>query len=329
MTSPDNGAYGAGSDIVDFILGCTFEIWEEGQVGLIDRYYSEDCPVYSLSGLAHGSRAMIDATARHNVAYPNPVLLGDDVIWSGSPDTGFYSSHRVIRPPVLNKGPTLFGPATGRPVAALNIADCIVEDGVITREWLLRDTYATVVQLGFDPLSAAEKLAEEFSSAHRVWVEKEHRRLANVDNPGIEPRLPPPTSELQGFAQQVIAAAWLGDRRAVFTDAYASYATLHRSPIRRSIGRDEIAAHYASIRNGIDAEQVSVDHLAVQAHGSGGCNVAIRWSVTGTHRGELCSVAGTGKPVFVLGATHWRIIADRIVAEWTVFDEIAVLAQTI
>ena len=36
----------------------------------------------------------------------------------------------------------------------------------------------------------------------------------------------------------------------------------------------------------------------------------------------------SGKPMFVLGVTHWRCINDRISAEITVFDDLAVLSQT-
>jgi hypothetical protein len=35
------------------------------------------------------------------------------------------------------------------------------------------------------------------------------------------------------------------------------------------------------------------------------------------------------KPVYILGVTHWLLVDGRIAAEWTVFDELAVLAQTL
>jgi len=48
MTATNTGAYSAADDLVDYILGITFEIWEEGGVDLIDQYYSADTVVYVL-----------------------------------------------------------------------------------------------------------------------------------------------------------------------------------------------------------------------------------------------------------------------------------------
>ena len=37
MTATHPGAYSADDDLVDYILGITFEIWEEGRVDLVDQ----------------------------------------------------------------------------------------------------------------------------------------------------------------------------------------------------------------------------------------------------------------------------------------------------
>ena len=34
-----------------------------------------------------------------------------------------------------------------------------------------------------------------------------------------------------------------------------------------------------------------------------------------------------GHPLFMMGSSHLRLVASQIVEEWTVFDEVAVLAQ--
>jgi len=38
-------------------------------------------------------------------------------------------------------------------------------------------------------------------------------------------------------------------------------------------------------------------------------------------------IAATGKPVFIMGVTHRRIIDGCIAVEWTVFDSLGVLSQ--
>ena len=56
MTEGRTGAYGPDDDIVDFILGITFEIWEERGVELIHQYYAKDCIVWGLDGITHGAQ---------------------------------------------------------------------------------------------------------------------------------------------------------------------------------------------------------------------------------------------------------------------------------
>lgn len=111
--------------------------------------------------------------------------------------------------------------------------------------------------------------------------------------------------------------------------AYAEYAVVHRSPIELHSGRKAILNHFGELRNAVAVDGVAVDHVAAQPYGHGGQHVAVRWAVAGTHRGDLLGRAATGKPVFVLGSSHWRIVADRIAAEWTVFDGLGVLAQIV
>ena len=90
---------------------------------------------------------MIDGTRRVLEAFPDRLLLADDVIWSGCAEKGYYSSHRIVSP-MTNDGPSAYGPPTGKRVWTLTIADCIVEGGRITREYLLRDHYSLVNNWG-------------------------------------------------------------------------------------------------------------------------------------------------------------------------------------
>ena len=79
MTSPQKGAYGFEHDIVDYILGITYEIWEERGVDLIHQYYSEDCVIWGLDGITRGAGAVVDATHATLEAFPDRRLLGEDV----------------------------------------------------------------------------------------------------------------------------------------------------------------------------------------------------------------------------------------------------------
>lgn len=328
MTPSVNGAYGPDNDIVDYILGITFEIWEERGVDLIHRYYDADIAVYALDGITRGAAGMVDGTNAMLEAYPDRLLLVDDVIWSGSRKDGYYSSHRIISP-MTNEGPTLFGPATGRKVRILTIADCIVEDGVITGEWLIRDNHALVTQLGHDPAACARIVAERRSAESDDWMTREIKRLEEAGVPGSRGPLPGAAADLPYFASAVLASVWKHGDAATIEAAYAPYAVAHRSPIELYSGRDAISGHYAKLRSGLSIDGISVDHIAVQPYDEEGLKVAVRWSAAGRHVGNYLDLEGTGRPVFLLAETHWRIENGRIAVEWMVLDGLGVLSQLV
>ncbi len=315
MTATQHGAYGADDDLVDYILGITFEIWEQGGVDLIEQYYGPDTVVYGLDGITHGSKAMIDGTNAVLAAFPDRLLLGDDVIAKGDSHDG-YSSHRVLSP-ATNTGDSMFGPATGKALRFMNIADCVVEEGVITLEWLARDNLAQVRQLGFDVRDCAALLKEKQSSELLRWFEDERARLESADA-GYDVDTP---------SQELLSALWQSGDTSALEKAYAPYAVMHRSPVEIVSGRDGIIDHFARLRGAFDVSAVSVDHVVEQPAGSSAKHAATRWAVSGKHVGEFLGAKATGRPVYIMGVTHRRIVDGRIAVEWTVFDSLSVLSQ--
>jgi predicted ester cyclase len=325
MTATHKGAYGANDDLVDYILGITFEIWEERGIDLIQQYYGPDTVVYSLEGITHGSTAMIDGTNAVLEAFPDRLLLGDDVIGKGDSRSG-YSSHRVLSP-MTNMGDSTFGPATGKAVRIMNMADCVVEEGVITKEWLVRDNLALVRQLGFDVQESAALLKSKHTPELTAWFVEETERLSSLATAADNAVRGNAGSDPEQFSQQVLNALWMTGDATSIESAYAPYAVLHRSPIEIVSGRVAIAEHYAGLRGAFDCTAASVDHIAVQAAGEHALHVAARWSVCGIHAGEYLGVAATGKPFYIMGVSHRRIVDGRIAVEWTVFDSLALLSQ--
>jgi predicted ester cyclase len=295
---------------------------------LIRQYSGADTVVYCLDGIIRGASEMIDGTKAMLAAYPDRLLIPDDVIWSGNQQDGYYSSHRIISP-MTNQGPTPFGPATGKKVQILTIADCVVEQGVITGEWLYRDNLALVRQLGFDGVDSARIVAARRNGECNAWIATEIDRLAGAGVARYSEQVVDPLADPERFAQQVIANNWSHGVTASVESSYAPYAVQHRSPIEVYSGRDAVSGHYRNLRDAIDVYGVSVDHVAVQPADSQGLRIAVRWTVAGRHCGDYQGVAASGKPVFVLGASHWHIEAGRIAQEWTIFDSLAVLSQMV
>lgn len=320
------GAYDADDDIVDFILGITFEIWEERGVELIHEYYAADCVVWGLDGITHGAAEVVDATRKTLEAFPDRRLLGEQVIWSGDRADGYYSSHRLLST-ATNQGPTVYGPATGARIQMRNIADCVVENGVVTREWLVRDNMLLVRQLGADPVRAAHDMAEARTDEHRDWLAAETARVRSVSVPEALVGSPP-ERDAESFAWRTLRACWTGDEDA-FETLYAPYCVLHRSPVDHYSGRGDVFDYYRALREALGDVRFSVDHIATERFGDNGVDIAARWTVAGEHAAELAGIKATGRPMFVLGVTHWRVVAGRIVGEMTVFDDLALLSQAV
>ena len=144
-------------DFPDYILGITNEIWEKRGIETWYDYYSENIPVRSPEALVIGNQNVIDATRATLSEFPDRELLGEDVIWSGSPEEGMLSSHRILSTATHN-GNGVFGKATGKRLVYRVIADCHAINNQINDEWLVRDQGSIVKQLGWQPKNYAEDL---------------------------------------------------------------------------------------------------------------------------------------------------------------------------
>jgi predicted ester cyclase len=325
-TGQEQPAYGADCSVTDYILGITFEIWEEGRVDKILEYYSEDCPVYGLDGITRGAAQMVEQTHATLKAFPDRLLLGDDVIWTGTVSNGF-SSHRVLSP-MTNLGDSAFGPATGRSVRVMNMADCEITDSQISREWLVRDNLALVRQLGFDPMKSARALAAGLNSELSEWLRQEYKRVIGSHS-ALDIPAPWHGSDDAEMAHRVLTNCWLEGNRQQLESVYAPYSVLHRAPLRIYSGRDELLAHYDAWRRVMPDAKINIDHVCGQPFGADGRHIAVRWGVAGTQQDAFSGCEASGQPLFILGVTHWRVLAGRIISEWTVFDELALMAQSL
>ena len=137
-------------DFPDYILGITKEIWEDRGLATLNHFYSKDIPVRSPGSIVFGNEGVIAATMSTLAEFPDRRLLGEDVIWSGSPEEGMLSSHRILTT-ATHLGDGVYGKASGKKLRYRVIADCHAINNQINDEWLIRDQGAVVRQLGWDP----------------------------------------------------------------------------------------------------------------------------------------------------------------------------------
>ena len=318
--------YGADHHLVDYILGITHEIWEGGGMELILDYYHPEVSVYALEGVTHGAQAMTDGSKAVLAAFPDRMLFGEAVIWSEEAGGDRLSSHRIFSP-MTNLGESKFGPATGARVELMIIADCLVRDGRIVEEWLVRDNLALVRQLGLDPVEAARQVGQSTDARSLEWRSSELARLAEVPQGFAQG-----TSEAEAIAGRLLSGLWqseMGDMARSVEACYAPYAVLHRSPVEYYSGRPAVLGHYQDACRAFGNRRVSLDHLAARPFDDQGMDLAVRWTMRCTHSGDYLGQPATGKSLLILGISHWRLFGGRVLREWTLFDGLAVLAQII
>ena len=102
-------------NLTDYILKITYQIWEQKDVESIRKYYSDSIPVRSPSGVIIGPEPVVKATYATLNEFPDRQLLGEDVIWIGNDQEGYFSSHRILtRASHLKDG--LYGKASNKKI---------------------------------------------------------------------------------------------------------------------------------------------------------------------------------------------------------------------
>ena len=111
-------------NIVDYIVRITHRIWETDASGVeyIAACYAPDSLVYDDYGLQTGSKKIVADTHHTTGAVPGIVLDAEEVIWAGDDGTGFHTSH-LTRIQGKNTGPSRYGPATGKDISVMVIAN--------------------------------------------------------------------------------------------------------------------------------------------------------------------------------------------------------------
>lgn len=312
--------------IVDFILRITHRIWEGKQVGLCRDYYSSTCPVYSLAGITIGSEEVLQNTLNILATFPDRTLNPDKVIWSGNDRGGFHSSHRLTSV-MTHLGNNEFGMATGRQAVIQVIAHCVCLNNQVIEEWLVRDNYSLVSQLGLDPVEFAKEKAktDEPRKEFQDWYNGEILRLKNSAR---KDRISPedtqskdPESVIQDHLHNIWNQRLVGDVRC----AYDKDATLTGPSGRNLRGHNEIMAFYISMLATLSNLIFSPDHICILPDGNLDFDVSVRWTITGQHTGHGLYGQPCGGNILILGESHYRLSKSQIMQEWTVFDELAVL----
>ncbi len=299
--------------IEHYITAITERIWEGRGIDLVRRFYTPGCIVRTPGGVTTSVEDVVRSTLETLQMFPDRQLLPEDIVWSGDPAAGFYSSHRILSP-MHHRGAGLYGPATGRAVQVRTIADCAVRDNQVYEEWLVRDQAAIVRQLGLDP--------ERFA-AEAVAYEEPHPAMAPA---GLYAPVVARDREAAFYAE-TLERLWNDTALGEVAHRYASAASLASPGGEQGVGRAVVEGVLIGYLASFPDARLRIDHLIARQDPGRPVRVAARWEVQGTHSGRGRFGTPGGTPVRFMGISHAHVVDGRIVAEWMLVDEVALWMQ--
>lgn len=317
------------TDFPDYILGITREIWEERGIATLHQYYADDIIVRSPSSLVTGNQGVIAATMATLAEFPDRTLLGEDVIWSGTPEDGMLSSHRLLST-ATHLGHGAYGRATGRKLTYRIIADCHAINNQINDEWLIRDQGAIVQQMGLDAKDfARDQIAREGGPDACV------RPLTPAtDRAG--PYTGRGNDNEWGMRYGDVLTQVMGAAFSVIPTAYDRAANLFHPSGVHGYSHGDADRFWMGLRSSFPDAQFAIHHIIGRDDPHMPPRAALRWSLTGKHSGWGAFGPPSGAAVHVMGLSHaefgpWAGVDSRagpgIRREYVLFDEIAVWKQ--
>ncbi len=311
-------------DFVDYIMRCTHRIWEEKNIGLCRTHYADDVVMHTLAGPGVGAESVVQGTIGALGMSSDRQVIGQDVVWSEDADGTLYSSHRINGQMTHMGDDAMLGAATFRGTGATTIADCACRANCIVEEWLVRDNWRAVAQVGGDPWAlaqtqaAADKAGDPARHRWRTDAIAVVRRGRDVAIEDGHPAAIPAAMLARAFRDDMF-----GDAAAALSPA----AEIRWPSMRHGHGRGFWIGCATQLRSVLHDVAFRLDHAAARPLPHGDVAVALRWSIAGRHAGGGVWGTPTGRDVLIMAMSHYRLRVGAIVEDVTVFDELAVLRQ--
>jgi predicted ester cyclase len=314
-------------NIIDYIVRITHRIWEDRDVEYIGDTYSDSSRVYDDYGLQLGNKKIIADTHHTTGAFTNIQLIADEVVWAGNDEVGFHTSHRtIIRG--LNDGGSKYGPATGKNVDVLVIANCVALENDIFLEHVLYNNSSLLQQLGLDLNQMATQMALAPPAGWpRDTVTWNDLRSATSPVQPLSVISPVSGFDVDAFVRRNLDSLWNGRDHGVLARNYADGFSFQGPTDRAFSGALHYGEFLTSMQSAFPDLTLQVDEVYWMGNDAEGYLTSERWSATATHRGDGVYGLPTGCEVQIWGITQHKIINGRIVSEWMLFNELDLMMQ--
>jgi predicted ester cyclase len=305
-----------------YILGWTDLIWDDFGLGRLGEHYARDLVVHGAYGPIRGMETVLQGSLVKKAAFPNRIGTAEDVVCETRGEDAFISHHRVFHSG-KQEGVWSYGEPSVRQSESRNMAVCLVRDALVVEEWVVRDEYRVVSTLGLDP----EAVARSVAFTDELGGLFDRPCPASVLETGESGPRPTTHAAEAALVKELVEQVW-NQRHLERIDAFVHphvflettrgrVVTRHRS---YQIDLIQMLAPFPDAR-------IEVRDIAVASDPERGTRASVLWRLSGTYSGAPLYGPLTGSPIEVLGVSQFLLRGGRVVHEWRVFDEIAVLAQ--
>ncbi len=318
---------GCYKNIIDYIVRITHKIWEDRDVEYIGDTYSPNSLVFDDYGLQLGNKKIIADTHHTTRAFSDIQLIADEVVWAGNDEIGFHTSHRtLIRG--TNDGDSKYGPATGKTVDVLVIANCVAKDNDIFLEHVLYNNSSLVHQLGLDLNDTVQKMLADkpagWPRTDQIWNEL---RAAGSPEQPISISSPIAGFDPDEYVRNHSNAIWnLADEETLRNNYKPDFA--FQGPTGRAFSGIDIYRKWRDSTRAIFPDiEFQMDEVYWMGNDQEGYITSERWSAIATHTGVGLYGEPTGALVQIWGITQRSILNGKIQNEWALFNELDLMMQ--
>ena len=334
------------ANLRDYIEQITAEIWEGRGLDQIRDYYAKDVVIHTQGGDIVGVDDTVHNTAQMLSIFPDRRLLPHDIITAeekSKSEEYYFSSHRIIST-MHHRGNGIYGDATGKRVLVYTIADCAVHNNMIYREWLVRDHLAIVKQLNWDPLEFVVRM-KELAQSNAASINNKQAKdtkdksaaakkiktkimRANIATDNLKHLGALARKQLDIYLRHITQIRAQNDA-AKIREIYHSACTLFLPGGIVDYGHDAAERFFISYAASFPRAKFSIDSITVNQDTNAPLRIALRWTLEGDYSGggRFGNANATG--VKILGITHSNVYEGKIISEWNLVDEIAILSQIV
>jgi steroid delta-isomerase-like uncharacterized protein len=135
------------------------------------------------------------------------------------------------------------------------------------------------------------------------------------------------TTQNAELSRQIFEDVWNRKNLSAIDDLIAADYIHHdpNSPPANGIdGYRQFVNHYMSA---FPDAHFTIDDAFTQSHDNEGQNEVTRWTVVGTHEGELAGIPRTGRRFSVTGISIARVANGKIIESWNNWDALGMMQQ--